>query len=381
MLDAPGAIPVADDLTRFTYFRGRVALAAILRALGVRAGDEVLLQAFTCIAVPEAIMSIGARPGYVDVEPGGVNMDPSALERRISGSTKAVVIQHSFGLPADVTRLGEIARQHGLSVIEDCAHTIASTVDGQVVGSFGDAAFYSYEAAKPVFVGIGGSAICNDEQTEKLVAADYARYESPFLLAQLETAAMYYAHRIAYRPSTYWTVRSLFRTLAAAGLIRGNYNKVSSSESPATDFTRRMGGIQRRLLQKALGSLESQSAHRREVAKSYRTLIRTDRVSHLEVSPDANPIYGRYPMIAEQRPALVERAREARVELAVFYDTAVHPLRGDEQRTVAYEPGSCPNAEWIAERIISLPTGPRVGNREVRRSVDFLNSQGTGVAN
>ena len=119
----------AGELTRFTYFRGRVALAAILRGLGVKAGDEVALQAFTCVAVPEAIMSIGAIPVYVDVEPGGINMDAEDLARKIGAATRAIVIQHSFGLPADVAQLTSIARDNNLPLVEDCAHTIASRVD------------------------------------------------------------------------------------------------------------------------------------------------------------------------------------------------------------------------------------------------------------
>ncbi|MGK2962839.1 MAG: DegT/DnrJ/EryC1/StrS family aminotransferase [Gemmatimonadaceae bacterium] len=370
---------VTGELTRFTYFRGRVALAAILRALGVRAGDEVLLQAFTCVAVPEAILSIGARPVYVDIRSGCVNMDPTDLLRRIGHSPKALVVQHSFGLPADVRQLGEIARAHGIPLIEDCAHTISSRVDGRFVGSFGDAAFYSYEAAKPVFVGIGGSAVSNDEQLTQTLAADYALYENPPAVAQLETAAMFHAHRIAYRPGTYWPLRSLFRTLSFAGVIRGNYNEVAGR--PAADFGRRMGTLQQRSLRRELSTLDAQSAHRRFVAGEYRTRIHADGIKHLPVAPNAEPVFGRYPLLAENRPELIERARDAKVEIAVFYETPVHPLNGNALRTVGYEPGSCPNAEWTAARIISLPTGARVGIRQIRRTVEFLNgTQGAATA-
>ncbi|HUQ48649.1 MAG TPA: DegT/DnrJ/EryC1/StrS family aminotransferase, partial [Gemmatimonadaceae bacterium] len=95
LANAAGEDPAPVDLTRFTYFRGRVALAAILKALGVTTGDEVLLQAFTCVAVPEAIISIGAIPVYVDVEPGGINMDADDLSAKIGNATKAVIVQHS----------------------------------------------------------------------------------------------------------------------------------------------------------------------------------------------------------------------------------------------------------------------------------------------
>lgn len=366
-------LAVADELTRLTYFRGRVALAAILRALGIRAGDEVLLQAFTCVAVPEAIMSVGARPTYVDVEERGVNMDPADLEGKIGSATKAIIIQHSFGLPADVIRLREIARSKSIPLIEDCAHAIASRVDGQLVGTFGNAAFYSYEAAKPVFAGIGGSAIANDDVLRQRIASDYELLEEPPTLTQLETAAMVLAHRIAYQPATYWTLRSMFRAISATGLIPGNYNKIATSQGPAVDFRRTMGRIQVGALRRELKNIDKQTSQRRTVGAQYRSLITSARASHMAIPANVDPVFGRYPLFVEDRSELIERARAAKVEVAVFYDTPVHPLKGQKLRTVGYEPGSCPNAEWASDRIISLPTGMTVGSSQIQRAVNLLN--------
>jgi|SRR5687768_2668836 len=359
---------------RLTYFRGRVAMAAILRALGVKSGDDVLIQAFTCIAVPEAVMSLGARPRYVDVVAGSPNMDAADLANKLRPDTKAVVIQHSFGLPADVSALAAVTQNAGVPMVEDCAHTIASRIDGRPVGSFGAAAFYSYEASKPVFIGIGGSAVSNDSDLDKALADDYAKYSMPSVKTQLQLAAMFGAHKVFYRPSTYWTVRGFYRAMVAAGIIRGNYNEVSEDEAaPADDFKRRMGSLQVQRLSKALTKLEKQSDHRRWVAEQYRSRIHHLDVTHLAVPPGAEPVFGRYPMLVENRKNWLERARGAKVELADFYATPVHPLTGDELRRVGYVPGSCPQAEWIAQRIVSLPTGPQTDRRQIQRAVDYFN--------
>ncbi|HEX2721578.1 MAG TPA: DegT/DnrJ/EryC1/StrS family aminotransferase [Gemmatimonadaceae bacterium] len=348
-------------------------MAAILRGLGVRAGDDVLIQAFTCIAVPEAVLSLGARPRYVDVTLGSPNMDPDDLARKIRPDTKAVVIQHSFGLPADVNNLCRIASSAEIPVVEDCAHTIASAVGGRRVGSFGAGAFYSYEASKPVFVGIGGSAVANDPTLRDALASSYPQYAVPAASTQLQLLAMFLAHRIAYRPSTYWTVRSLFRAVVKAGLIKGNYNKVEDSSGPARDFSTRMGARQNRMLTNALRRLEAQTSHRRWVADQYRARIRNPSVTHTPLDAGVEPVFGRYPMIVENKPDWIDGARTARVELADVYSTPVHPLEGDALRRVGYEPRSCPNAEWIAARVVSLPTGPQVDERQVDRAVDYFN--------
>jgi perosamine synthetase len=348
-------------------------MAAILRGLGVKAGDDVLIQAFTCIAVPEAVLSIGARPRYVDVTPETPNMDAADLARKIRPETKAIVIQHSFGLPADVVPLTQVANDARIPVVEDCAHTVASSVDGRLVGSFGAGAFYSYEASKPVFIGIGGSAVSNDPALTRELAKDYFRFSEPTLATQLQLRAMFHAHGIAYRPSTYWTIRRLFRALVSLGVIRGNYNEVTSETGPSTDFSTRMGKTQARLLDVALRSFEKQTEHRRWVAQQYRSRIRNHEVSHIPVAGGMDPVYGRYPMMVQNKDRWVEHARDARVELADFYVTPVHPLKGDALRTVGYEPGSCPNAERMSASVVSLPTGRQTTQREIDRAVDYFN--------
>lgn len=370
----PGRLRPSDaDLARLTFFRGRVAMAAILRGLGVKRGDDVLIQAFTCIAVPEAVLSLGAIPRYVDVEKGSPNMDPADLEKKVKPATRAIVIQHSFGLPADVSGLGAVAQAAGIPMVEDCAHTIASRIGGQPVGSFGAAAFYSYEASKPVFIGIGGSAVSNEANLSRALAAGYGEYNEPSRTTQVQLAAMLLAHKVVYRPSTYWTVRAIFRAMVAAGVIKGNYNEVAHTAGPSADFSLRMGRRQARTLKSALERLDDQSDHRRWVAEQYRSRIRATGVTHLTIAPDSEPVFGRYPMLVEDKERWIEGARAAKVELADFYSTPVHPLKGDGLRKVGYEPGSCPNAEWVASRIVSLPTGSQAGGSQVERAVKYFN--------
>src|SRR6266852_1648406 len=106
----------------YYFYRGRTALSVLLRALGVQAGDEVIVQAYTCLAVILPIMSLGAIPVYVDIMRGTYTVDPAAITARITRRTRVLIIQHTFGIPADLAPLLEIAKEHRLSVIEDCCH-------------------------------------------------------------------------------------------------------------------------------------------------------------------------------------------------------------------------------------------------------------------
>lgn len=364
---------ISSDLTEFTYFRGRVALAAILRAMGIRRGEQVAIQAFTCVAVPEAILSVGAEPVYVDVDRGGINMDPTSLASRLTPATKVVVVQHTFGFPAPIQQIQEVAARSGTAVVEDCAHTICTTSAGKRVGRFGAASFYSFEASKPLFAGIGGSAITTDPVIAAELRHHYTHLSPPRLSVQAAILAMYAAYRIAYRPITYWKVRRLYRALVRTGIIKGNYNKIKQ-DRPADDFDRKMGEWQRLLLRRGLRQLEKQTAHRLWVAEQYRSMITHPQIEHISASEDTTPVLARYPLVTDRKTDLLRQATEAKVELADFYATPIHPLDAGDLPSVGYQPGCCPEAETMTQRIVSLPINLHVGAKQLRHAARFINS-------
>src|SRR5207302_3872730 len=127
------------------FAASRMALYAILEALGVGAGDEVIVPAFTCVVVPNAVRYRRATPVFVDIDRASWNIDPLAVERAITPRTRAVLVQHTFGVPADLRAVARVTAARGIAIIEDCAHLIGvSTEDGQL-GTMGDAAFFSFE--------------------------------------------------------------------------------------------------------------------------------------------------------------------------------------------------------------------------------------------
>ena len=118
---------ISRDLSKYTYFRGRVGLYAILKALDIHKDDEIAIQAFTCLAVPEAILAIGAKPSYIDIKPMQFNMSVSDLANKITPQTKAIVVQHTYGIPANMDEITEIAEKFNIPIIEDCCHTLSGS--------------------------------------------------------------------------------------------------------------------------------------------------------------------------------------------------------------------------------------------------------------
>ena len=153
----------------FSFDSGRSSLLAILKCLGIGPGDEVLLQAFTCVAVVNPILWVGAKPVFVDIEKDGFNMDPVDLKKKITKRSKVLIVQHTFGQPARLQQILKIARNHRLLVVEDCAQALGAEYQGRKVGTFGIAAIFSFGRDKVISSVFGGMAVTSDSQLgEKL---------------------------------------------------------------------------------------------------------------------------------------------------------------------------------------------------------------------
>ncbi|MEF8746766.1 MAG: DegT/DnrJ/EryC1/StrS family aminotransferase [Candidatus Accumulibacter propinquus] len=142
---------------------GTAALDAAVEALGIGAGDEVIMPTFTIISCINQIIRSGAIPVLVDSHPVTWNMDVAQIEAKITPRTKAIMVVHIFGLPVDLDPVLEIARRHGIKVIEDAAQMIGQTYKGKPCGTFGDISTFSFYPNKHITTGEGGMIVTNDD--------------------------------------------------------------------------------------------------------------------------------------------------------------------------------------------------------------------------
>ncbi|HUB83840.1 MAG TPA: DegT/DnrJ/EryC1/StrS family aminotransferase [Bryobacteraceae bacterium] len=150
---------------------GTAGLHLGLLALGIEEGDEVILPAFTFIAAANAILHARARPVFVDIDARTLNLDPGEVERAITPRTRAILVVHTFGVPADMAPLTAIARKHGLRVIEDACEAIGAEYGGQRVGAIGDLGVFAFYPNKPITTGEGGMVTTRDAKTADTIRA------------------------------------------------------------------------------------------------------------------------------------------------------------------------------------------------------------------
>lgn len=143
---------------------GSAALDVAVAALGIGSGDEVILPTHTIISCAAAVVRAGAHPVLVDSDPTTWNMDICQIESAITSRTRAIMAVHIFGLPVEMDPVLEVARRHGLFVIEDAAQMIGQTYKGCPCGGFGDISTFSFYPNKHITTGEGGMVLCNDHQ-------------------------------------------------------------------------------------------------------------------------------------------------------------------------------------------------------------------------
>jgi dTDP-4-amino-4,6-dideoxygalactose transaminase len=146
-----------------------MALYFILKAMDFPPGSEIIVPALTFWVVPEMTRVAGLTPVFADIDPATFTLDPAAVERAITPNTRAVLPTHLYGLSCDMDPILELARRHNLTVIEDCAHSLGATYKGRMVGTLGDASFFSFQAFKPLNTYGGGLAWLREADLAKRV--------------------------------------------------------------------------------------------------------------------------------------------------------------------------------------------------------------------
>jgi dTDP-4-amino-4,6-dideoxygalactose transaminase len=285
---------------------GTDALALALRAAGIGPGDEVITTPLSAAYTALAIVMTGARPVFADVDPERLTIDPSAVERVLTPRSAALVPVHLYGQPADMRSLAAIADRKGLALVEDCCQAHLATCDGQPVGTFGQAAAFSFYPTKNLgALGDAGAVTTND----------------PAL-----------ADRI--------------RRLRNGGQTDRYHHAELGVNS-------RLDEMQAAVLRAKLPLLPQWTAKRRALAKQYRRLLEGAAVG-VPGEFDPGHVYHLFAVRSSRRADLQARLRDEGIETLVHY-----PLAIPQQPAFAAFGGlQCPNAAQAAREVLSLPLYP-----------------------
>jgi dTDP-4-amino-4,6-dideoxygalactose transaminase len=316
--------------------------------------------------VPNAVLWAGGRPVYVDINPRTYNLDPADLERRLTPRSRAVVVQHTFGIPCDLDAVREIASRRELVLIEDCAHALGGLHDGQELGTFGDAAVFSFGRDKVISSVFGGMLVVRNTELAECIESLYERIGLP----SRRWTAQQLMHPVATNAVVlpfYFRARMGVAALIAlqhAGLLSRAVAREELRGLRPRGWVRRLPAPLARLASRQLDRLHAMNAHRRAVAGVYRAELDGVDLPELHDASDT-PVYLRFPVSTGERDRLIAAAKRERILLDKWYDTPVAPAAVD-LAAVGYVRGSCPDVEAACTRTLNLPTHPRVTLEDAR---------------
>ncbi len=337
---------------------GRSALRELFGAIGISEGDEVIVQGFTCVVVPNAVIVHGATPVYVDIDET-YNMDPHALQTALQSHAKVrvVVVQHTFGIPADIVKIRSLCDEFGVLLIEDCAHSLGATVGGQKVGTFGDAAMFSFGRDKVVSSVSGGVAITNNPEIGEGLNRTWLG---------MRNQTFYWVFQRLVHPIIFWKAKHTyyFFSLGKVSIYVGRWFNIlpdvltTSEKSGEQHSSRRLPNILARWTLSQLRRLEEFNTHRRELSALYeKELSGVEGVSIPISSAIDGAMYLRYSFEVDDSKALLMSAREDGILLGDWYNTVIGPSDCSLE-DVQYVVGSCPVAENVSSRVVNVPTSP-----------------------
>ena len=295
---------------------GTDALILALMAAGIGSGDEVITTPFSFVATAGAIVEVGAKPIFVDIDPISFNLDPTRIDAAITPRTRAILPVHLFGLPADMDPILAAAHARNLVVIEDAAQAIGARYNNQFVGTIGDMGCFSFFPSKNLgAAGDGGLLTTNDSAT-----ADRLR------MIRVHGSRTKYVHEI---------------------------HGINS----------RLDALQAAILRVKLRYVDKWANGRAERAQRYRRLFDEKRLTEF-VSPPPLPtanfhhVYNQFSIRAQRRDELKEHLAKDGIPSEIYYPVCLHLQKAFS--SFDYHPGQLPIAEKASQEVLSLPVYPEL---------------------
>lgn len=350
----------------YFYWKGRVALYAALRSMDIKPGDEVIVPAFTCVVVPNAIMYLGAHPVYVDVSPDSLNTTLELIKQKVTSKTKCILIQNTFGLSSEVDEIVAFAKEKNIPTIEDCTHGFGGTYNGQPNGTRSDFAFYSSQWNKPFSTGVGGILLVNNRNyLERLQKVNEERV-SPSLKSKVMLWLLIVFNKLFITDRTYWILVKFYRFLSKSGLVVGSSSgdELNSPKMPENFF---MSGcnVQFKEGVRALRRLMAVMELRKRNAVIYTDFLKSNGKYYVSESYQEDHSFLKYPFLVKDRELMLKKAEAATIRLGEWFESQIHPVREGFEKW-ELDPDQYPVSKYKSSHILNLPTDTKNINKIIR---------------
>jgi len=355
------------------FWKGRVALWTILRALGAERGGEVIVPAYTCEMVPVAVKFAGFKCVYADVAPGAYNAGAAEIAGLTGAETKVVLSQHTYGLFADVVAALASAKSCGAAVVEDCCQLVTFQAGCGAAGRLGAAAFFSTQWNKPFSTGLGGLAAFNDRRLYQAARDIRDGFDRTGDLGRARSLAVQgLAYELTVRPSTQAMVAGAYRFAQRRGWVQGTNAAGDYGQFMPTDYACGATNLQAILGLRQLGRWRRNVAHRRLLTEFYLQQLPALGADVRALGPAPGQALWAVPLLVENKQEILSLAARCALPVATWFDVPPVHLAPATAERYDYRPGQCPRAERLIGLEIHLPTSPAVTLSQAEAALRFL---------
>lgn len=352
----------------FLFWKGRVGLYAALKAIGVGKDDEVIVQAFTCVVVPNAIIYSGATPIYTDVQPDTYNTSFEEIKSKVTSKTKVIITQNTFGLSSDVAKISAFCAERGIICIEDCTHGFGGRHDGKSNGSFADFAFYSTQWNKPFSTGIGGILRVNNKKYLTSIQEIVESACLPTPKEKLMLNALIKARKHLLNDASYWALKKVYRQLSAWRVVVGSSSPEEIETPKLPDNFLKKGcktqfqeGIQ--ALSKLVGVLERRNSNARKIT----ALLKREDKKYVSSSLEVNHSFLIYPILVNDRAKFLSLSEKAGLPMGDWFVSPLHPVTQNFELW-NLDLADFPVASQLSGQIVNIP----LDREDMKKYLSFL---------
>jgi dTDP-4-amino-4,6-dideoxygalactose transaminase len=354
----------------YSFNSGRSSLMAILAALELEQGSEVMLQAFTCNAAANPIRWAGYDPVFVDCDQN-YNLSAADLKKKITKKSRAVMVQHTFGLPADMDEIKKICDESNLILIEDCAHSLGAEYKGGKAGTFGKAAFFSFGRDKMISCVYGGMAVTDDDELARKIAAFQEKIDNPSRAWTNQQLLHPVLMEKIILPVYSILGRYLLVLFQWSHILSKAIHRKEKRGLPPDYFPKRLPDELAILALNQLKKLEKFNAHRRELAELYYNELESGDFVLPPKLNDRKAVYLRFAVRHAAAAKIIRKSWKKNLLIGDWYRAPVDPF-DTKLETVGYKKGSCPNAEAFSGKMINLPTHINIEESEAKKILTFI---------
>lgn len=341
-------------------YSGRTALYVLLKAYGVKKGDEVIMPAYMCETVSQMLLDMGLKLNFVDVDPDTYNIDIDDLNNRISENTKAILAVHMFGNPCDMQAIMDIAQEKDAIVIEDAAQAMGAEYKGKKVGTIAESGFFSFGRGKPITAMGGGAIVTNNNNIAKKSQEIVNEFK------QESSKLLTFFRLLGYSSIRSQTVYNMVYKKVRSETFRPNIN--------LENLKCRFSTLQASIGLSQLYMLEDFNNIRKKNAELLiKELINIDEIMLPKTLNHSRPIFLRFPIKLKNsnlRNKIVLLLEKHGIETSVVYPT---PLPCLFKNTQQY-----PGSEEVIKKVIALPTHPLMKRNNLETMINIIKTNAIG---